>query len=75
MKKVFILLLSFVLIFSSCTSTDVKVEDVPQIVVPAAPAETAAPVAEEVEDGVSGTIVGVSKYGNTYLDTTTAELL
>lgn len=75
MKKIFILLLSFVLIFSSCTSTDVKVEDVPQIVVPAAPAETAAPVAEEVEDGVSGTIVEVSKYGNTYLDTTTAELL
>ena len=79
MKKIFILLLSIILIFSSCTSTKTEVvEEVPAIATPApAPVEQAVPEAavEAEAPAISGTIIEVSKYGNTYLDTTTAELL
>ena len=79
MKKIFILLLSIILIFSSCTSTKTEVvEEVPAIAAPAAaPVEQAAPeaVVEAEAPAISGTIIEVSKYGNTYLDTTTADLL
>ena len=55
MKKIFILLLSIILIFSSCTSTKTEVvEEVPAIATPApAPVEQAVPEAA-VEAAVAG---------------------
>lgn len=68
MKKILILLLSIVIAFTSCATA--KVEAVPEIVAP-----QPVSVPEVQEEGISGEIIEVSKYGNTYLDVTTDALL
>ena len=68
MKKILILLLSIVIVFTSCATA--KVEAVPEIVAP-----QPVSVPEVQEEGISGEIIEVSKYGNTYIDVTTDALL
>ena len=68
MKKILILLLSIVIVFTSCATA--KVEAVPEIVAP-----QPVSVPDVQEEGISGEIIEVSKYGNTYIDVTTDALL
>ena len=65
MKKFFILLLSVLLIFSSCATVNVdeKVDKEPVVATPAVSQEET-----EKSEGIVGTIIEVSRYGNTYLD-------
>ncbi len=65
MKKLLILLLSVLVVFSSCSTTE-RVALVPSI----------AAVQEVSEDGLlTGTIIEVSRYGNTYLDLMSSDFL
>ena len=71
-KNILILLLSIMLVFSSCTSAE-KVTDVPQA---AMVNENLAAAGEKVDNAssISGNVTEISKYGNIYLDIRTDEL-